>query len=349
MNSQQSAIRRAAILVTELDHTMADALLAGLPEEQADLVRRAVLSLDDVDPRERDQVLSEFLQRPAPATAMDSGGVELDAGLAGRIAADRNEPEADGFGESSAFKPTAFRCLQHADAQVLAPLLRYEQPQTIAVVMAYLPREQAALLLAMFPAATQTAVVRRLADLDEMDAESLLEIERVLESLLSTHLRRKERRREGIEALAGILQVADPASQQTILAAIGDDAPAPRNRSEQSLAKPRAATKSRDEPAPFSFADLLQLDDDDLTTVVRTAEPELVTLALAAAGPDFRARVFGLLPPRAAKALQRELNHLGPTRLSDLEGACEELVRVARRLSEEDKIKNRRTRLSVAA
>ena len=57
---QDAGIRKAAILVASLDPSAADAILKQLGPEQADLVRRAVLYLDEIDSEERRRIIDEF-------------------------------------------------------------------------------------------------------------------------------------------------------------------------------------------------------------------------------------------------------------------------------------------------
>ena len=83
--------------------------------------------------------------------------------------------------------------------------------------------------------------------------------------------------------------------------------------------------------------------------MLREAEPDLVMLALTGANKRILDRVLSLFPPRDADVLRRELAHLGPMRLSDVEAARHELAVVAQRLADEQRIELRRKRLSVAA
>ena len=61
-------------------------------------------------------------------------------------------------------------------------------------------------------------------------------------------------------------------------------------------------------------------------------------LALAGAPQALVARILGQLPPKAAKQLRRSLDHLGPTRLSDVEEAQQHLAQLALQLEIEGRI-----------
>ena len=84
--SSQASMRKAAILVSALDHRTADALLDRMPADDAARVRNAVLDLGDVSDDEQRAVLAEFLQAGGPAGRGDEG-VELDESLARKLAA----------------------------------------------------------------------------------------------------------------------------------------------------------------------------------------------------------------------------------------------------------------------
>ena len=63
----QASMRKAAILVSALDHRTADTLLDRMPANDAARVRNAVLELGDISDDEQRVVLAEFLQVRGPA------------------------------------------------------------------------------------------------------------------------------------------------------------------------------------------------------------------------------------------------------------------------------------------
>src|SRR5581483_9328663 len=62
MSGKSHSLRKAAILVASLETEMADKLLEQMPEEQAAPVRRMVVDLGELDPREQDNVINEFFK-----------------------------------------------------------------------------------------------------------------------------------------------------------------------------------------------------------------------------------------------------------------------------------------------
>ena len=77
------------------------------------------------------------------------------------------------------------------------------------------------------------------------------------------------------------------------------------------------------------FVDLTNLSNDEIALAIAVAEPQLIRLALAGAKPAVVDRVLGLTLVQESKRLRRELERLGPTRLSDVEWAQRQWARQA--------------------
>jgi flagellar motor switch protein FliG len=228
--TKQNTLRKAAILITALDTRSADQLLDQMPESQAARVREAVFELDDIDPQEQQQILSEFLRStgrsPKPAaSAMQAAehGVELQLSASAQLpqATSHEPPPAShathNFASQreaylpaeAAESPRPFDFLTQLNGVQLAHMLTGEHPQTIAVVMAHLPAERAAEMADELPANLQADVLRRLAELAHADPESLADIEQ--------ELRRSFQ--ESVEATAS--PVSGMTTVSSILAAAG--------------------------------------------------------------------------------------------------------------------------------
>lgn len=324
-------LRKAAILVSSLDAQTADQILEQMPEEQAGQVRRMMVELGDVDPREQQRVIDEFFRHgsapAAPADDDSQGGVELAPDLARRLEqASRPAPrlfEHDAV--EQAVREAPFRFLREADAARLTPFLAGEHPQTIALVISHLPPERAAAVLAALDGTLQADVLRRLTNLDETDPEIMREVERGLESKILEQARGERRRAAGLIAAADILDAAEPAAKRTLLANLARHD------------RPLAGTL-RPQPPNFEFDDLERLDDAALSRVFATADTELTTLALAGASPALVERLLAPLSPIERRQFNRSIETLGPLRLSDVEEAQRQIAELARQLAWEGEL-----------
>jgi flagellar motor switch protein FliG len=289
----ENHLRRAAILVASLDSDAADTLLEKLSPADADRLRRMVAALDEIDLREQEAVIEQFLglesqEPPPPSTALAREG-------------------------------PPFHFLHEARSDQLLPFLEGEHPQTVAVVVSHLPPEQAARLLYALAPALQADVMRRLVDLEEADPAVVREVERGLEERIARHVRTQRRRTAGLSALVSILESADRRLQGRLHANLSRHAP--------QLARllPRQA-------AIHSFDELWRLDDKSLVRLLDAADPQTTILALAGAPGSLVERLLSQLPEHEADSLREAWRQLGPTPLSDIEQAQEEMVHVAGQL-----------------
>lgn len=81
-------------------------------------------------------------------------------------------------------------------------------------------------------------------------------------------------------------------------------------------------------PAP-AFEDLEQLDDRGLALLFAAADAEVTLIALSGAGEGLVTRIMQQLPARQARLLRRQMEQLGPLRLSDIEHAQQRLAQLA--------------------
>jgi flagellar motor switch protein FliG len=288
-------LRKAAVLVASLDQATADALLDQLSPDEADLVRRLVVSLEEIDADEQQAAIGQFLGNDA-------------------VEDDRPSPSPAPVREDP-----PFQFLHEARPEQLLPLLKEERPQTIAVVVSHLPPEQAAELLFLLEPALQNDVMRRLVDLEEADPATLRELEQGLEERVARHVQTERRRTAGLTALIDILEAAGSPWQGKLQANLIEHAP--------QLARqlPVEETIQR----TYTFDDLSLLGDTALASLLEQAAPQTTILALAGARPNVAERWLSQLPPHEAHSLRSAWQQLGPTPLSDIEDAQQDLVRLA--------------------
>ncbi len=88
----------------------------------------------------------------------------------------------------------------------------------------------------------------------------------------------------------------------------------------------------------FVFDDLVKMSDADLREAYDGGDVETWALALAGSAATVRAKVLGALSAPSSSALRRELEHLGPFRLSDSEAAQLEITDRLRQLHDQGSI-----------
>ncbi len=312
MPAPHAELRKAAILLQCLDAAAAERLLRHVDAHQAEAIRATSRELSEIDPAEQKEIIDEFMRGKdavPPAT------------LVGHTEPPSRAPESFDHGASrngkEALPPTAempFGFLMQAPSEEVTQYLWNEHPQTIAVVVSHLSPTKAVEVLAALPCDVQAEVIRRLVDLDAAHPEMIREVERGLQTMMSLERRADHRREAGVAAVGRLLRASDARTQQGILANLAR------------VDRPLAELLGRREPR---FEHLESLDAELLMTIFASAPSEVARLALAGGSPVLVARVLGRFPPREAQRLMQQIEQLGPTRLSDVERAQQEIVRLA--------------------
>jgi flagellar motor switch protein FliG len=313
-----AGVRKAAILVASLDPAAADALLDRLAPEQANLVRQAVMVLDEIETKERQRVLDEFRRIGPMVPDKSPPGIELDGAMSDigpqSLAAPRDATNGRGFTSEASDAPP-FEFLSDAEHERLAQLLRGERPPTIALVLSHLPPRRAGEVLACFPPALGVEVVRRLADIENTDAETVRNVEQALESRWARQAAIEAGPAVGgPEAMGKILAACDPQMRGRILANLADHD------------RPLAERFGHHEMA---FDDVAQCDDPTILAILRAAEPETAQAALLGASPAVVERFLRAMPKKEAKRWRVKLDHPEPIRLSDVEEARRQIAALA--------------------
>jgi flagellar motor switch protein FliG len=213
--------------------------------------------------------------------------------------------------------------LEMVDAKSLSTFLVNEHPQTVAVILAHLEPDKKGEVLRRLPESLQAEVVLRMANLDNVDPELITEIDKVLKNQLSASHTIEQASLGGVQPVAEMLNVMDKNSEQSIMSRLEEK-------------DPLLAEEIR--KLMFVFEDIAKIDDRGIQILLKEVPNDKLLLALKTSHEDIRTKIFKNISARAADMLREDLNNMGPTRLSDVESAQQEIVNAARRLEAEGKI-----------
>lgn len=217
----------------------------------------------------------------------------------------------------------ALESLEMVDAKSLATFLVNEHPQTVAVILAHLEPEKKGEVLKRLPEVLQAEVVLRMANLDNVDPELIVEIDRVLKNQLANTATVEQASLGGVQPVAEMLNVMDKNTETAIMSRLEEK-------------DPLLAEEIR--KLMFVFDDIVKIDDRGIQTLLKEVPNDKLLLALKTANEEIKNKVFKNISARAAEMLREDLSNMGPSRLSDVEGAQQEIVNIARRLEAEGKI-----------
>ncbi|MFN7825248.1 MAG: flagellar motor switch protein FliG [Pseudobdellovibrionaceae bacterium] len=213
--------------------------------------------------------------------------------------------------------------LEMVDAKSLSTFLVNEHPQTVAVILAHLEPEKKAEVLKRLPDALQAEVVLRMANLDNVAPELIGEIDAVLKRELASMATVEQGSLGGVQPVAEMLNVMDKNTETSIMSRLEEK-------------DPLLAEEIR--KLMFVFDDIAKIDDRGIQAMLKEIPNDKLLLALKTANEEIKNKVFKNISQRAAEMLREDLANMGPSRLSDVEGAQQEIVNAARRLEAEGKI-----------
>jgi flagellar motor switch protein FliG len=308
--------RKTAIVLLSLDQSVRTEVLSHLPRETAEQLALELSGIESVTQDEQDQAIADFQEALGSRTETDreSPGLasDLPARSRGEDAATETVQHVHLTTES-----TPFRFLHDFNAEDVLNCISNEHPQTVALILSYLPVNLAADVLAKMTPDKQLDVVQRIAGMEQTTAEIIREIEASLKTRMAALVQQRPEFSGGIPMVARILNVSDRETSREILEGL--------ERKSESLGE-------EIQRLMFVFEDLITLDDRAIQTLLKEVDHRQWAVALKGASDGIRNNVLGNLPRRAAENLKEEMDYLGPVRLSDVESVQQQIVDTIRRL-----------------
>ncbi len=219
--------------------------------------------------------------------------------------------------------PVPFQELQNVSPRILAQILRNEHPQTLALILGHLHPDQASELLQHLPAGVRAEVLMRLAKLEAVAEEMLMEVDKVLQSQLIAMGGKEGKKVGGVPAVAEILNAVDRNTEEEVLSEIEEEST-------------QMAEDIRN--LMFVFEDVKAIDDVAIRELLKEVSNEDLTIALKGASEDLRDKFFKNLSERASAMIKEDLEIMPPKKLSEVEAAQQSVVKTVRRLEDEGKI-----------
>ncbi len=317
-----SGTQKTAILFLAMGEKFTSKALKRLDRAEIVAISKAMVGMETIPKKEVEEVLREYHHQLMLSAEMLLGGPEqvrnlltknLDSDTAKYIL-DRLELEAG---------PVPFQELRNVSPRILSQILRNEHPQTLALIIGHLPAEQGAELIQALPAEIRAEIFIRLAKLEAVAEDMLLEVDKVLQSQLIPMGGKNSKKVGGIQAVAEVLNAVDRATEEEVLSKI-----------EKESSQMAEAIRN----TMFVFEDIKNLDDRAVCEVLKEVSNNNLAKALKGASGEVQDKFFSNLSERAVTVIKEDLETMGPLRLSDMEVAQHSIARTVRRLENEGRI-----------
>lgn len=315
--------QKAAVLLMALGTDRAAQVLRHLRENEVTEIMAEVARLSDVDSGVIGDVLEEFAVSAQARRHIAVGGVDVAREL---LEASVGDDKADEILErlSMTFVSSHFEFIRRIEPRMLLSFIRDEHPQTIALVLAHMNAESAALVLSGLGEVEQRDVAVRIATMDRTSPEIVATVEAALQKRLAAVAQQGDLSSAGgVQTLVEVLNRADRATERLIFEGL-------------EVHDPELADEVRSRM--FVFEDIVTIDDRSVQQILRQVDTKDLALALKGVRDDVRSKVTSNLSSRAAENLEAEIEVLGPVRLASVEEAQANVVRVIRTLEEAGQI-----------
>jgi flagellar motor switch protein FliG len=313
--------QKAAIFLLVMGEEFTKSVFKRLDEESIQKIGKCMANINYISAEVMDAVINEFLISFGSESSMPvSGKSFLKNVVTKTLDDDMTRKVFMAVGGYDANAP--FGDLVYAPAENIANIIGGEHPQTIALILSYLPPEKAGEIMNLLPEEKRADIGLRLVRIGRVPDEIIKELDEAIKKDLSK-VRVASRRFDGIEALANILNQAGGETEDMVLAKI--------EREDPDLAE--TIRKKM-----FVFEDLLEVDNRGFREILKSIDNQLLIKALKTASEEMKTKIFSNLSERAAVMLKEDMEVMGPVRLREVEDAQQAIIRTAKTLEGEGKI-----------
>ena len=315
-----TGMQKAAVLMVTLGDETAAGIFKYLEEDEIQTISREIAITKHVQPEIAEEVMEEFHTMTQARSYISQGGIEYAKKLliksVGPEVARKIIDRLVKALESSA----GFTSLERANPQQLSKFIQNEHPQTIALILAHLNASQAAELISSLPEALRSDVAMRMASLQEISPEVVRRISLILEQKLEALGSFATEAYGGVRAVAELFNRMDRNTGRAVLEKIETE-------------NPQLAASIRD--LMFVFDDILLIDDNGITEILKRADKKTLTIALKGTSEELQNQFFRNMSSRAVELMKEEMEFMGPVKLKDVEKSQHEVVEIVRQLEEE--------------
>jgi len=310
-----SSLEQAAILLLSMGDDMSASVLRQFGREEIVALSQAMARLSNVKQPMVSEVIGRFFDDYREQSSIKGASRQYLSGMLGKaLGGDITRSLLDSiYGEEIRAKMAR---LEWLDPRQFAALIAKEHAQMQAVFLAFLPPSMATDVLESMPAERQDDLLLRIANLTEINADVIAELEALIERSLAV-LGTQGSQVRGVKQAADIMNrfKGDRGQMFELL----------RARSESLV--------SRIEDEMYDFFILSRQNPAVLQTLMESIPLEDWVVALKGAEAELVKAVQGALPKRQAQQMESISRRQGPVPLSRVEQVRKQIMGVVREMA----------------
>lgn len=315
-------VQKSAILLIALGPEKSSKIFKHLKEDEIETLTLEIANTSSVSPQVKEEILSEFYEVCIAQQYIAEGGISYAKELLEKALGE--ERARDVIGKLTAsLQVRPFEFIRKTDPGQLLNFIQDEHPQTIALILSYLPAGQAAQVVSALSPEKQADVAKRIATMDRTSPDVIKEVESVLEKKLASLVNQDYTIIGGTDAIVEILNAVDRGTERHILETL-------------EIEEPELADEIRRKL--FVFEDIISLEPKAIQRVLRDVENSDLAIALKNTSEEVQNVIFSNLSSRLSAMIKEDMEFMGPVRLKDVEEAQQKIVNIVRKLEDSAEI-----------
>ena len=313
---------KAVIFLMTLDEGTVGQVLDSLEKREIQRVANYITKLEDVDTQVMDMVSKEFYDL-INLGDRGLGEGELDTLKTILIQEINSFKPNEKINNITGFKEElggGLETVRGLDPKNISSLITNEHPQTAAIILAHLDSSLASATISELPEENRMEIVHRLATLDNISPSVIRDLDQALQAEFQNSSVVSDNKLGGVEVVAAVMSSLDRNTEIAILTSMDE-------------IDTDLANKIR--KIRFSFEDLIKVDDTGIQILIKEVNQEELLIALKTASDELKEKLYtniGLV------MLKDQLKGLGPTKISDIKKAQQNIIKVFKELEKEGKI-----------
>lgn len=319
---EMDGVEKAATLLITLGPEKSAQIFKHLKEEEIEQLTLEIANTSSVSPQTKEKVLNEFYEVCLAQQYIAEGGIGYAKELLEKALGEEKAKNVIGKLTAS-LQVRPFEFIRKTDPSQLLNFIQDEHPQTIALILSYLPAAQSSMVISSLPPEKQADVAKRIAQMDRTSPDVIKQVEKVLERKLSSLVNQDYTIVGGVDAIVSILNSVDRGTEKHIMETLETE-------------EPELADEIRKKM--FVFEDILSLDDRAIQRVLRDVDNSDLALALKGATEEVQNVILNNLSSRLAVMIKEDMEFMGPVRMKDVEEAQQKIVNIIRKLEDSAEI-----------
>jgi len=314
---QMSAVQKVAGLLITLGPSAASEIMKNIDDNNVlEQITLAIAGLNRLSQETIETLVDEFYTIFQASSMISSGGMDYAKELLRKA---YGAEQADNVLERlvKILNSNPFQFLNEADPVQLATSFQNENPQLIALILAYIKPEQSAKVLNSLSPSIQHQVALKIAQMETTNPEVISEIEKIVETRFSDVIASDFSKAGGTKALADILNNSDRATERNVIETM-------------EIENPELAEDVRS--LMFVFEDIIQLDDASIQRVLREVDVREMAMSLKGAKDEVKNKLLKNMSERAQAGLLEEIEYMGPVRSREVQKVQSKIVGIIKTL-----------------